>query len=135
VKPSLGNSPPCASSLLNHCKRANYQCAIWKKGLDRNPDIPSPVGHGWRVDDGQLVIDWGDAPPAPEAVMELIACNCPRQCLEESCSCLQNRMRCTYLCKLQTCSNMQEEEEEEEHGNVEFEGSSDDDDNIDSDED
>uniref|UniRef100_UPI00358F5653 uncharacterized protein n=1 Tax=Myxine glutinosa TaxID=7769 RepID=UPI00358F5653 len=48
---------PCASSLLKHCKRANYQCAIWKRSLDRNPDIPSPCGHGWRVDDGQLVID------------------------------------------------------------------------------
>ena len=102
--PSLGNSPPppCASSLLNHCKRANYQCAIWKRSLDKNPDIPSPVGHVWRVDDGQLVIDWGDTSPAPEAVMELIACNCPKQCLKESCSCLQNGMRCTYLCKLQT---------------------------------
>ena len=119
--------PPCASSLLNHCKRANYQCAIWKRSLSRNPDIPSPVGHGWRVDDGQLVIDWGDASPAPEAVMELIACNCPRKCLKESCTCLQNGMSCTYLCKLPTCSNMQEEEEEEP-GKIDFEGSSDDDD-------
>ena len=59
--------------------------------------------------------------------MELITCNCPKQCLKESCSCLQNGMRCTYLCKLQTCKNMQEEEEEE-HAKVEFEGSSDDDD-------
>ena len=64
--------------------------------------------------------------------MELIAGNCTKQCLMESCSCLQNGMRCTYLCKLQTCRNIQEqEEEEEEHGEVEFEGSSDDDDDDD----
>ena len=77
AEPESWQLPPCASSLLNHCKRTNYQCAIWRRSLDRNPDIPSPVGHGWRVDDRQLVIDWGDTSPAPEAVMELIACNCP----------------------------------------------------------
>ena len=91
---------PCQSSLTNHCKRANYQCAVWKRSLDCNPDVPSPEGHGWKYDDGDLVTDLGDAPPAPEAVMELIACNCPKECVEETCSCLQNMMQCRYLCKM-----------------------------------
>ena len=49
--------PPCTSSLLNHCKRANYQCAIWKKSLEAFPQVLSPVGHGWCMEDGELHID------------------------------------------------------------------------------
>ena len=86
----------------------------------------------------QSMTCWSDASPAPVAVMELIACKCPRQCLEESCSCIHNKLKCTYLCKLQTCSNMQEDEDEVgESDQVEYEGSSSDteDSSSDSDED
>ena len=56
--------------------------------------------------------------------MESIACNFRRECLEESFTCLQNNMKCTYLCKLQTCSNQQVDNE----AKVEFEASDDDND-------
>ena len=38
--------PPCQDSLNKHCRRANYQAAIWRNSL-RNNDVPSPVGNGW----------------------------------------------------------------------------------------
>ena len=34
----------------NHCRRANYQCAIWKRSLDASPDVPDPVGNGWSLE-------------------------------------------------------------------------------------
>jgi len=61
--------PPCSSSLKNHCKRANYQCAFWRRSLDLFPEMPDPVGNGWSKEGGELVIDWEEGLPAPEAVM------------------------------------------------------------------
>lgn len=50
--------PPCQDSLNKHCRRANYQAAIWRNSL-RNNDVPSPVGNGWSpVTREKLVIDW-----------------------------------------------------------------------------
>jgi len=81
--------PPCSSSLLNHSKRANYQCAIWKRSLEAFPFIPSPVGYGWSLENGELHIDWSTAAPAPEIVMELLSCTCTRQCSAETCTCVK----------------------------------------------
>ena len=47
--------------------------------MEAFPEIRSPVGYGWKKD-RDLVIDWGNAPPAPDTVMGLIACNCRREC-------------------------------------------------------
>ena len=43
--------PPCSSSLLSHCKRANYQCAIWKRSLKASPQVPVllAVYGAWKV--------------------------------------------------------------------------------------
>ena len=49
--------PPCDDSLLRHARRANYQAAIWKRSLQRYPEIPSPLGCGCCTEDGSLAID------------------------------------------------------------------------------
>lgn len=78
------------------------------------------------------MIDWGDGLPAPEAVMEMLACLCARACVEETCICIQNKMQCTYLCKLVTCANQIPDEDEDE-GLTDL--VSEDDSDVDSDED
>jgi len=60
------------------------------------------------------VIDWGEGLPAPEAVMEMLSCTCSRECLQDTCTCMQNKINCTYLCKLATCTNQIPKDEEEE---------------------
>ena len=57
--------PPSRSSLVMHLQRANYQVMVWKKAHVQFPTTPSPIGHGWKLDEGQLVIDWcqGDILP------------------------------------------------------------------------
>ena len=37
--------PPCRDCLHHHCKRANYQTAVWKNALANN-QVPSPAGKG-----------------------------------------------------------------------------------------
>ena len=61
---------------------------------------------------GMLILDWMRGPPAPIAVLALMACKCVRTCKLPDCSCLDNKLKCTQMCKLQTCSNQKEEEDE-----------------------
>ena len=106
--------PHCKDVFYKHIARANYQCAIWKNALVCKPDIPDPVGHGWKMSnlDGAdvLAIDWMNGPPAPEAVLELLSCNCARSCKIPTCSCLVNGMKCSDICRLKkNCSNQIQE--------------------------
>ena len=64
--------PPCQDTLRKHCKRANYQSAIWRRSLQSSPQIPLPIGSGWCLKDGKLTIDWMSEEPAPKAVLELL---------------------------------------------------------------
>ena len=43
--------------------------------------------------------------PAPDAVLQLLSCNCSRSCKLPDCSCLSNGLWCTDMCRLQTCDN------------------------------
>lgn len=44
--------------------------------------------------------------PAPEAELELLACNCKRSCNSaQSCSCVANGLKCTDICALLNCEN------------------------------
>ena len=39
--------PPCRDCLHYHCKRANYQTAVWKNALTNN-QVPGPARSGWQ---------------------------------------------------------------------------------------
>ena len=104
--------PPCEDCLFMHVLRANYQAAIWRRCLQSRPIVPCPTGHGWATDDdGELVIDWMKGSPAPEAVLQLLACKCERTCKLPDCTCLANGLKCTDMCRLQTCDNQPNEDE------------------------
>ena len=103
--------PPCEDCLHLHALRANYQAGIWQRTLERFPSIPEPhEGHGWSVDDdGKLVIHWMNGTPALDAVLELISCKCPWNCVLPSCLCLANGLKCTRLADFkpaQTCKSI-----------------------------
>ncbi|CAM4649015.1 unnamed protein product [Leuciscus chuanchicus] len=98
--------PPCKDSLSQHTLRANYQAGIWKRCLEKDP---SPVGRGWKMEteeEGeQLVLHWMEGQPAPEAVLDLLACNSTKKSSLPRCMCLANDLRCTDMCKLTECEN------------------------------
>ena len=99
--------PPCEDSLKQHIQRANYQAGVW-----RGPDIPEPDGHGWiKRADGGLDLDWIHGQVAPDAVLELLACQCKRKCVQDDCPCMVNGFKCTYMCRLHTCENQKVEDE------------------------
>lgn len=103
--------PPCQDCLFMHVTRANYQAAIWRRSLQSQPSVPSPNDHGWSTnDEGQLEIQWMRGPPAPDAVLQFLSCKCVRSCKLPECPCLNNGLKCTNLCKLQTCANQCSEE-------------------------
>ena len=106
--------PPCRDCLLLHAQRANYQATIWKRCLDAKPTIPNPTEHGWTEEDNNLNILWMRSAPAPEVVLELLACKCRRSCKLPDCTCLANGLTCTSMCKLQTCSNQTEEQTDQD---------------------
>ena len=49
-------------------------------------------------DESSLTIDWMDGKPVPEAVLELLACRCPRSCRLSDCVCMANVLTCTQSC-------------------------------------
>ena len=101
--------PPCRDCLDKHAQRANYQAGIWRRCLEQDPQVPRPFGRGWNIEmeEGaeQLVVDWMDGQPAPRAVLDLLACKCPRKCVLPNCECLKNGLKCTDMCRLRDCEN------------------------------
>ena len=83
---------------------------------------PSPVGKGWKWDDQDgttLAVDWMSGQPAPQALLDLLTCNCSRSCKLPSCVCIVSGLKCTDMCKLAACDNQPfsvESDEEQEDG-------------------
>ena len=118
--------PPCRDCLHHHCKRANYQTAVWKNALTSN-QAPGLAGYEWaleRDESGQrLDIVWMSGSPAPEAVIELLACTCKRICKSNTCKCVLNALECSDLCRLADCSNQPDEmsfQSEEDDGVIDL---------------
>ena len=40
-----------------HAMRSNYQKCVWKIYVEPKKDSNSQEGHGWMIEDGQLLID------------------------------------------------------------------------------
>ena len=98
--------PPTRDALRQHILRCNYQAAIWQRALQSEPDIPNPIGHGWSLNDEQLLtIQWTTKQPAPDELLLLIACNCRTGCSSGRCSCLRSGFHCTAACGCTDCAN------------------------------
>ena len=98
--------PPTASALLQHLIRACDQAAIWKRCDVGVVNTPSPVGHGWVIESGDLMVKWLSKPYAPQKLIELTHCRCKKtQCLGGKCSCVGAGLSCTTLCKCEGCTN------------------------------
>jgi len=52
--------------------------------------------------------------PAPDVVLELLACKCVWSCSMPSCTRLSSGLTCTDMCRLQNCSNQQVQDDEAE---------------------
>ena len=78
------------------------------------PAIPEPENYGWVYQNETLSIDWMDGKPGPEAVLEMLSCECKRKCVPNDCVCIANGMKCTEMCKLSSCENRNTEDTDED---------------------
>ena len=49
------NIPPCLGSLKLHAARATYQSFVWRNCLIAKPEIPSPLDHGWEMNENEPI--------------------------------------------------------------------------------
>ena len=119
-------SPRCGSSgvrgliLTNEMEQSEIHAAVcltWHLvSSDPRPDslqVSSPVGSGWCMEGEDLTIAWGEGLPAPQAVMELLSCDCKKECVQDSSTCIQNYLKCTNLCKLTSCADQPPEDDDD----------------------
>ena len=100
--------PPTSDSLRQHIHRANYQTYIWRCSLDGFQEIPSPVGHGWVIEDEELHPLLMTKDPAPSSLLELTTCACKKSECQTNCSCANVGLSCTEACTCmadETCCN------------------------------
>ena len=104
--------PLCRDCLFMHLIRANYQAAIWKCCLPARSTVPNPTKCAWIDNDDKLAIHWMLSPPAPDAVLELLACKYLRSCKLPKCTCMANGLASTDMCKLQSYSSQKQQEDD-----------------------
>lgn len=98
--------PPTLDALSKHVHRSNYQAAVWRRALTARPEIPSPLGNGWKLNNNEeLAIDWMEQEPAPKELMQLVSCRCRTGCNSRRCSCLKDSLSCTDACQCTACIN------------------------------
>ena len=72
------------------CCTCDLSIICVEKCLIAKPEIPSPLDHGWEMNENETIsIKWNAVKPAPEEILELMFCNWSKRCLRESCSCIQ----------------------------------------------
>ena len=97
--------PPTKDALTEHLKRANYQCAIWRRALVPKNQAPTPVGRGWKEVDGKLRKHWMNQPAAPAHLLRSVSCQCKSSKCSGRCSCHLAKLPCTDLCACTGCDN------------------------------
>ena len=69
--------PPCRSSFSMHALRANYVAYLWKQSHVNYPDMPSPIGSGWKLDaSGNIDIEWNWGEIMPQDLIDVMAYHC-----------------------------------------------------------
>ena len=79
------------------------------------PTIPAPTHFGWSIDDAsdKFVPILSRRPMAPDTILNLVRCNCTTSLCSGRCSCRENLMPCTELCKCDqdSCKNLTHSDE------------------------
>lgn len=90
--------PPTAGAWLQHILRAHLQANIWAQDKVLKPKFLDPCKLGWCKENDQLIPILSAVQAAPEAVVELLKCNCSVSKCSGRCTCKQNNLFCTELC-------------------------------------
>jgi len=86
--------PPTASACKFHSLRTYYQVMEWMGCSDEM----APSEWGWKVEGDKLVPVMTDKSPAPDALIQMIHCNCLEGCNTLRCTCRKHGLECTSAC-------------------------------------
>ena len=86
--------PPTASVCKFHSLRAYYQVMEWMGCSEEM----APSEWGWMVEGDKLVPVMTDKSPAPEALIQMIRCNCVEVCITLRCMRRKHELECTSAC-------------------------------------
>ena len=100
----LEKIPPTSSSIINHIKRAYYQCFHWLKApVCANIDI-EPLEYGYILNDDGLLLPDIQTDPLPDDFP--MPCSCQKCAGENVCPCRVKKIPCCDYCKCKGCKNV-----------------------------
>jgi hypothetical protein len=99
--------PPTLGALEEHIKRVRLQSRVWCQATVMQQQPFDPLKFGYHKDaGGQILPITTKVLSAPQAIIELVRCNCKTSCSTQRCSCRLNNLTCTELCLCDTeCEN------------------------------
>ena len=102
--------PPTNGALIQHVHRVHIQARIWGQASIPQQELMDPLQHGYfRDTNGQLNPLMTDVLPAPEAILDMVRCQCKADCLSKRCSCQAKDLTCTDLCLCSSLCNNDED--------------------------
>ena len=101
IPPKLKTLPPTDDNLAFHVRRAHFQVMLWKAAAQGKHSVNiDACCYGWEKQNEKLIPVTSHNPPAPSAVMKVIACGCNESaCSRMNCSCRSAGLSCTAYCK------------------------------------
>ena len=101
--------PFTIGALEEHIKRVRLQSRVWYQATVMHQQPFELLQFGYYKDtDGQLLPVTTQVLPAPQAIIELVRCQCKTNCSTLKCSCRCNNLPYTELCLCDTdgkCTN------------------------------
>ncbi len=92
--------PPTMGALKQHILRAHIEARVWGQAAVAEQKLLDPLKNGYYKDSSceNLKPTTTDVLPAPEAIVELVRCQCKGNCASNRCSCRFRDLPCTDLC-------------------------------------
>ncbi len=91
--------PPTLGALEEHIKRVRLQSRVWYQTTIMQQQPFEPLQFGYYKDtDDQLLPVTTLVLPAPQAIIEMVRCQCKTNCSTLRCSCQRSNLPCTELC-------------------------------------
>ena len=107
---TLSKLSPSETSFEQHHRRASWPAKMWTHAHQSVSNIPSPVGHEWKVEHDIIIPALFDGLVSAEVVRELV-CSCRgRNICANNCVCGTNSLPCTEICPCQGDEKCQNEQ-------------------------
>jgi len=91
--------PPTVGALEEHIECVRVQSRLSCQATVMWQHLFDPLKHGYYQNDhGEILPTTTNVPPAPQAIVELIRCQCKAHCTTQKCSCRRHNLACTDLC-------------------------------------